>query len=489
MQYSIVENVDLSLVELDKSLRIVWSNGQFRRRFQLGNGVGTGSALADAIPDEGLESIARNVMDSGETIREAEIVCSTGDVERCFLVTATPGASAESVLVSFYEVTEWTHRQRQSMEATRMASIGKTVAGVAHEINNPLAAIMGLSQLALREDLPPKLREDLEKILAQASRAANVVASLQTFAGAPRFRLERIDVASLLGSVVEARSKALSAVDVTLKKAIDPHVPAIRGDDSQLQRAFEYVLTNAEQAIAQGGNPGTLTVSATATSDTVRITFADDGPGIRKENLERIFDPFFTTREVGEGTGLGLSMCYRIIQRHGGSIVVDSAEGEGASFTIELPVAENLPSRTAEGVAAATSTGSIFTSAKLLVVDDEPAVADIIARTLGELGYTVDIAGDGTEVVGRTDLDEYSLFLLDVKMPGIGGMELYDYMHQLPGDLTSKVVFVTGDTADLDTRQFLERTGNLVLEKPFGLGQLLKAVGHLVGSRADSPGP
>ena len=143
----------------------------------------------------------------------------------------------------------------------------------------------------------------------------------------------------------------------------------------------------------------------------------------------------------------------------------------------------------AEDGAAVTSTRSPLTSARLLVVDDEPAVAEIIARTLGELGHTVDIAGDGTEVVGRTDLDEYSLFLLDVKMPGIGGMELYDYMRQLPGDLASRVVFVTGDTADVDTREFLEKTGNPVLEKPFGLGQLLKAVGHLVDSPADSPGP
>ena len=165
---------------------------------------------------------------------------------------------------------------------------------------------------------------------------------------------------------------------------------------------------------------------------------------------------------------------------------MDSVEGEGARFTIELPAPTIHPSLVAKSEAKATRLP--FIPARLLVVDDEPAVADFIARTLGEMGHTVDIAVDGNEVVGRTDLDEYSLILLDVKMPGVGGIELYDHLRQLPGDLTSKVVFVTGDAADADTRAFLEQTGNLVLEKPFGLGKLLEIVGDLVGGPAGGPG-
>ena len=179
-------------------------------------------------------------------------------------------------------------------------------------------------------------------------------------------------------------------------------------------------------------------------------------------------------RGVGKGTGLGLSMCHRIAREHGGEIHAESVPGHGATFIVELPVAEgSSPTVGPVGVGVEDAHSE---RARVLVVDDEPAVAGLLRRTLAGEGHSVDVASRGSNVVGRSDLDSYDLILLDIKMPGLGGEALFDHMRQLPGGVSSRIVFVTGDTANITTQEFIQRTGNPVLSKPFALEELMETV-------------
>jgi len=208
----------------------------------------------------------------------------------------------------------------------------------------------------------------------------------------------------------------------------------------------------------------------------MEITLADDGPGMAPEVLNRIFEPFFTTKEVGQGTGLGLSISYGIIKQHGGDVWAESVEGEGTTFHITLPVVapEEIPVFQAP---SSVSTGK--TTKHLLVVDDEPHIRDLLRRYLELERYTVDLAEDGHEAWRKLANMEYDCILLDLKMPGMSGPELYQLIHEIGEPLASKVVFITGDTVNPATRDFISKTGNPVITKPFRLEELLRTVHNL----------
>ena len=234
------------------------------------------------------------------------------------------------MLVAFYEVTEWKRRQHQAMEAGRLASLGEMVAGITHEINNPLAAIMGLSQLALRRDLDPAMRKDLESVLAEARTAAEVVANLRVFGGVVRPRKERVDVMLVLQKVLDMKSDWFRAHSASISTRGGRQPLLVDGDAHQLEQLIINIITNAQQALAEMNRPGILDIEAEAVGDAVVLSFSNNGPEIESRYLPRLFDPFFTTRDVGQGTGLGLSMCHRIAREHGGTIRAESAPGLAA---------------------------------------------------------------------------------------------------------------------------------------------------------------
>ena len=447
--------------------------------------MGPDTPLRDLIPDGFLETIIRVGLDSEEAPPEVEFAWPRGGAnQRHFLVSVSRGGpSDETAMVAFFEVTEWKRRQHERMEASRLVSLGDAVAGVAHEINNPLAAIMGLSQLALRQALDARVRRDLERVLEQAKKAAEVVASLQLFGGVVRPVRRRIDIVRVLERALDTKRGWFRASDMAITTMIASRELLVDGDAHQLEQVFINIVTNAQQAMAEGGG-GTLTIEAGADGDRVLLSFIDDGPGIDGRDLPRIFDPFFTTREVGEGSGLGLSMAYRIINEHGGSIRADSAPGgRGARFVIELSRAKGPSPESPEEPAVR---GGRPEGMRVLVVEDEELVADVIARAIGYDGHRVDVAASGSEVVGRGDLDLYDLILMDMKMPGVDGAGLYEYLRGVRGDLTSRIVIVTGDTASIETQEFIQRTGSPVLAKPFTLEELMEVVRQF-GSRA-APG-
>ena len=306
-------------------------------------------------------------------------------------------------------------------------------AGIAHEINNPLAAVMGFSQLVLRRDVDESVRKDLDKILAEAKRASKIIANLQSFARRYKPRKEYVNVADIVQKILDFRSYELQVHNIEVITRFDPEVPYVFGDEHQLEQVFLNIVTNAEQFMASAHGEGTLIVTIESADEKILISFSDDGPGIQKDDLPKIFDPFFTTKDVGSGTGLGLSICYGMVHEHDGTITVESTYGEGATVVIELPMPETPSPHLADQESPIATLPP--EKMRILVVDDEPLIAECLSRTLGDEGHLVELAKTGNELIENRDLTRYDIIILDVKMPGIDGTELFDFIKQLSGDV------------------------------------------------------
>jgi two-component system NtrC family sensor kinase len=231
--------------------------------------------------------------------------------------------------------------EEQLQRAGRLATVGELAAGVAHELNNPLAAIQGFAQLlAARDDVDEILKKDLQTIYMEAKRATTITKNLLSFSRVHDSDKRLTSINEVVEKTLELRTRQLKVSNIEVVVELQPDLPMVMVD-SQMHQVFLNIINNAEQAMTEARDRGKLIVRTRKSGETVQVIFIDSGPGIPKENLTRIFDPFFTTKEVGKGTGLGLSICYGILQAHGGHIYVSSDLGKGATFTVEIPVASD----------------------------------------------------------------------------------------------------------------------------------------------------
>jgi two-component system NtrC family sensor kinase len=238
------------------------------------------------------------------------------------------------------DITERRKMEKQLILTDRLASVGELASGVAHELNNPLTGVIGLSQLLTQRDIPEDIKEDLNLVYSEAQRAANVVKNLLTFARKHSPAKELISINDLISKVLELRAYEQRVSNIEVVTHLAPDLPQIMADYFQLQQVFLNIIINAEHFMLEAHNKGTLTITTERAGDGVKASFTDDGPGIAKENLGHIFDPFFTTKEVGKGTGLGLSICHGIISAHNGRLYAESELGKGATFIVELPLSQ-----------------------------------------------------------------------------------------------------------------------------------------------------
>jgi two-component system NtrC family sensor kinase len=243
-----------------------------------------------------------------------------------------------SGLICFADITEQKRQRERLMMTDRLASVGELAAGAAHELNNPLTAIIGFSHLLMGKQLPEEIHEDLRLISSEAERAANVTRNLLAFAGKHAPVKEPNQVNSIIEDVLELRAYMQEAKGIEVEKHLALDLPDVMVDRFQMQQVFLNIISNAEYFMIEAHNRGTLTITTEKQKGTVVISIADDGPGIPSENIGRIFDPFFTTKEPGKGTGLGLSICHGIVTEHGGQVYVRSQPDSGATFFVELPI-------------------------------------------------------------------------------------------------------------------------------------------------------
>jgi two-component system NtrC family sensor kinase len=364
--------------------------------------------------------------------------------------------------------------QERLLQSEKMSSVGQLVSGVAHELNNPLTGIMGFAQLLLLRDLEEAVRHQVETIYAEAERASKIVSNLLTFARRRRAQKDSSNLNTLIERVLELRNYDLRVRNINTEMDLDSALPETLVDPNQLQQVFLNILINAEQAM-KGDDEGTLHIGTRASGRTITVSFADSGPGMSAETIRRIFDPFFTTKEAGDGTGLGLTICYNIIEEHNGRIWAESEPGRGTTFFIELPViggpAAPAPRRDAEPAPAAAAERK-----RILVVDDEDSIQRLLTGVLEMDGHEVLVAKNGREALDIVKRGGIDLVVTDMKMPVMGGAEFYTSLRDAKDPLAARVIFITGDTVAPDTRRFLQGVENAVLAKPFRLRDVREAV-------------
>jgi len=363
------------------------------------------------------------------------------------------------------------------LQSEKMASVGQLVSGVAHELNNPLTGVMGFSQLLLARDLEEGVRTQIQTIYDEAERAAKIVQNLLSFARRRRPTKEMADINALVQRVLELRSYDFGVRNITLDMTLDTRMQRCWVDQDQIQQVLFNVIKNAEQAMIDAHGGGKLTVVTQGSPTGARITISDDGPGIAPEVQRRIFDPFFTTKDAGEGTGLGLTICYGIIDEHGGRIWTEDSPGGGSVFQIELPVGvEEEHESTGTSGDAATPEHTAVSGRRILVVDDELSIRQLLSEVLTLDKHTVAVASSGIEAADLTERESFDVIITDMKMPGMDGATFYRQVRQRDPQQARRIIFITGDTVSPDTRAFLQRVSNPVLSKPFKIGPLRDAI-------------
>jgi two-component system NtrC family sensor kinase len=366
----------------------------------------------------------------------------------------------------------------QLLQAEKMAALGQTISGVAHELNNPLATILSWAdRLSRQAAIDDSIRRGLETILSESERAARIVRNLLTFARKRQTTRAMVDVNQVVGETLALRSDKQRVSNIVVVPTLATDLPQVFADGYQLQQVLLNLMINAEQAMLSAHGRGSLVVRTWHDHDleSVVVEINDDGPGIAPDVQSKVFDPFFTTKDVGTGTGLGLTVAYAIVQEHGGRIRLESRVGIGTSFYIELPILganrPPAPERPQPLVRVEPPAG-----AAILVVEDEAALAVAVADILRDAGYVVDGAADGAEALEKVAAGAFDLVICDLKMPRVDGKAFYRALATRVPALAARVVFVTGDVAGTDAEQFLSTSGCRWLAKPFRSSDLLRVV-------------
>jgi two-component system cell cycle sensor histidine kinase/response regulator CckA len=369
---------------------------------------------------------------------------------------------------------------QQLLQAEKMAALGQTISGVAHELNNPLATILSWAErLQERPTLDDSVRRGLETIFSESERAARIVRNLLTFARKRQTTRAMVDVNQVIRETLALRAYEQRLTNIAVIDALAAGLPQVFADSHQVQQVLLNLVINAEQAMLSAHGRGVLVVRTwhDPEQETVILEINDDGPGIPDEVQPKIFDPFFTTKEVGKGTGLGLTVAYAIVQEHGGRIRLESKPDAGASFYVELPVSgASLPATPAPHVRLLLGEAEAVADASILLVEDETALATAVIDALRDAGYVVERAADGEEALAKIKVQAFDLVICDLRMPRLDGKAFYRTLAAAAPGLAKRVIFVTGDVAGTDAEQFLEESGCRWLAKPFRLGDLLKAV-------------
>ncbi len=374
--------------------------------------------------------------------------------------------------------------QGQLIQSEKLSAVGEFVAGVAHELNNPLAAVVGFSEMLKDNDVDTKNRRYLDMIYKSAQRCQKIVQSLLSFARRHQPERKPMSVNAMVEAVLDMLNYQLRTSNIEVETQLAASLPVVLADGHQIQQVLLNVINNARQAMENQPAGGRIKIITEALGETVRIIIHDNGPGISEENLARIFDPFFTTKKVGQGTGLGLSLCYGIIKEHGGNIKPFSRPGEGAKFTIELPafhlageMVEALPVPDMKRQNANEGAGR-----KILVIDDEDAILHMLHEGLTGNGYRVETVSDGETALEQLRTNHYDAALCDWKMPGLNGRQIYERLRAINPALCQRVVFFTGDVINGHMRDFLEREQRPCLAKPFAFGDVRSAIANVLKS-------
>jgi PAS domain S-box-containing protein len=453
----------------------------------------TACALDHFVSPRDHEHYVRQLLENGSVDDlKVQLRRKNGEAFWCSVSSRLIDFHGENVIVAYiYDLTDQIRMQRE-LELQRetlhqnekMSALGGLLAGVAHELNNPLSVVLGLSLMLKESATDTKAAERAEKISKAAERCARIVKTFLAMARQQPSRTSNVTIDEVIAAAVEVAGYSVRSSDIELTVDLDPNLPAIWADPDQLSQVLINLIVNAEQALHDWEGPRKVRVSTRLDpkSGNVVVRVTDSGPGIPKDILPRIFEPFFTTKDVGEGTGIGLSFCHRVVQSHGGTIQVETTEGGGSTFVISLPASHRVED----------SAGSVdeieerprFSNLACLVVDDEKEVRELVADVLRRDGFHVVVAGSGEEALKQIRSRNFALILSDLKMPNMDGRHLFNHISDSHPAEIERLAFLTGDTISPDAQVFLRATKRPYIEKPVKPTDLRAFVSKIVNKAA-----
>jgi signal transduction histidine kinase/CheY-like chemotaxis protein len=468
---SIVDAMPQGVVFADSGLTVVSRNRSAARMLA--------RAGEPSLCDLGLSHAARDVLDGKRALAEAEIRPSPAEVWSVTVSPLVQGGRAEGLVVVLADVTDSRRLQARLAQSEKMSSLGLMISGMAHELNNPLASIVGYAQLVrARGAADGETRRRLEAMARESDRCRKIVGNLLSFARERKPERRPLSLNQVVSDVVALLGYQMRVDGIAVETELAADVPAISGDAHQLQQVLVNLMTNARQAIRNHTPAGTgeRTERGSIRLETTRdddghalLVVRDSGPGVAPELRSRIFDPFFTTKPPGEGTGLGLSLVYGAVTSHEGTIEVDAAEPSGALFRLRFPPAASIVEPAGPPPARPAACGC--PSCEILVVDDDETVARVIREALEADGHHVRWAPDGPGALDLAARARFDLVITDVRMPGMDAEALVAELGRVHG-LADRVLLTTGDVVGVCHEDLGRRLGAPVLFKPFDLEEL-----------------
>jgi PAS domain S-box-containing protein len=416
---------------------------------------------------------------------------------RLFRATARPlhdeSGRVTGIIASARDITDQQRLQQQLIQSERLAAMGQMIAGVAHELNNPLTAILGVTELMRDQTTDETSRRQLDLAHRQARRAAHIVESLLVFSRPSTPRKTLLHLNDVLQRTLQLHEYSLRTNNIHVDFVARPDLATVLGDSNQLTQVFLNLIVNAEQAIREVRNQGTLRIRLGAVGDRLLATFQDNGPGIPREALPRIFDPFFTTKRPGRGTGLGLSICMAIIREHNGDISAQPLPDGGSVFTVSLPICTQpvvlLETESAPAIQppAPESCGGPLSGKRILVVDDEKSIRELVADSLRARDIFVDCAASSGEGLELANAHSYDAILCDLNLEAESGLAIsgFDLHDRIVENLASRsapcpaFIFMTGDLVDAAISEHEGLQGSRFLQKPFGISELISLLSEL----------
>jgi PAS domain S-box-containing protein len=367
-------------------------------------------------------------------------------------------------------------RQREALhQSEKLAALGSLLAGVAHELNNPLSVVVGYSSM-LEEFAPDEQsRRRAERVHAAADRCARIVKAFLAMARQKPPKFGPVALNHVIEAALELAAYGLRTADIEVVRDLDPDLPAVWGDSDQLHQVLANLIVNGQHALEHMDGPRRLVLRSARRDGAIEVGVEDNGPGMPEDVRKRIFEPFFTTKPQGMGVGVGLSLCHGIISGHGGHIDVETAPGQGSRFVVTLPLSLREVANGEPAMIEPSPAGR----GRVLVVDDEAELGDLVREILSREGYEVSLARSGREALTMLDAGPVDVIVSDLRMPDLDGPGLWRELQARRPELAGRMIFVTGDTLGADASRFLKEAQVPVMEKPLDLAELRRRVAEV----------
>ena len=475
---TVLDNSPDAIIGLDASLRVnVWNRGA-QALFGYAAEAVSGQLVSRLFDPLAFEGVLRKVRKNGFFADSCVPgLSSTGkklELDVAWAGSGTPPGNKKEWTVVMRDTSAQRKTQAQLIQAEKLSAVGQLISGVAHELNNPLGAIIGYAEILYKNraggmSLVPA--EDLGAIYQSSVRCGKIIKNLLMFVRETRNKRQTVSLEQVINSsigLMDYKLKKTENIGVTIH--ISSHLPPIMADYHQIEQIIVNLIQNACDALSQNEDGKKINIDIQHHINSVFVTVTDNGPGIPRDILPRIFEPFFTTKEEGQGTGLGLPICRRIAEEHGGSIICSSVPGKGTVFTLELPIVR----ASGEAPEKDEMVRKPAPGRRILVVDDEHAMLAMLRRMLEDAGQVVDAASSGAEAVEKLNGGKYDLVICDVEMGPVKGFSVREAMLGMGS--TAGFIFTTGNVLSAPLMGKLKESKVPFLAKPFSMDELYGAI-------------